>query len=136
MTQAGAGTAALVCLLLAGCTPPEPPCAAGTPAITAQLLFGRSIKGGGQVDAAAWQDFLATVITPRFPDGLTILEARGQWRQRGTGRISAEASTVVMIVTAPSPATTANLEAIRDDYRQRFNQDSVGLVVNHACAEF
>ena len=34
--------------------------------------------------------FLATVVTPDFPDGLTITEARGQWRDPGSGRIIAE----------------------------------------------
>jgi hypothetical protein len=108
----------------------------GDPAVTVQLFFGRSIKGGGPVDAAAWNDFLATAVTPRFPDGLTVLDGRGQWRQRTGGRIVSEPSTVVLIVTEPSAENWAKLEAIRAEYRERFVQESVGLVANAACASW
>jgi len=128
----------LLLLLLAGCSAAGPRCAAlpGQPQVTVQLLFGRSLKGGGVVDDAAWQDFLARSVTPRFPDGLTVLNGSGQWRQRATGKIVSEPSTVVEIVTDESPEMFQRLDAIRADYRQRFNQESVGLVVNESCASF
>src|SRR5262245_20410541 len=40
-----------------------------------ELYFGRSIPGGGQVSDNEWEKFLADVVTPRFPDGFTILNA-------------------------------------------------------------
>jgi hypothetical protein len=125
-------------LLLAGCSAATPRCAGvpGEPEVTVQLLFGRSLKGGGTVDDAAWRDFLARSVTPRFPDGLTVLEGSGQWRQQATGRIVSEPSTVVEIVTAPAPDVFARLDAIRAEYRKRFDQESVGLVVNESCASF
>jgi hypothetical protein len=128
----------LVLLLLAGCSPAEPRCAGmqGDAEVTVQLLFGRSMKGGGRIDDAAWRDFLARSVTPRFPDGLTVLEGSGQWRQRATGTIVAEPSTLVEIVTAPSADTFRSLDAIRAEYRDRFAQESVGLVVNESCASF
>jgi hypothetical protein len=104
--------------------------------MTATLFFGRSIKGGGVVDDAAWRDFLANAVTPRFPDGLTVLDGTGQWRQRDSGRIISERSTVVVIVADPSPKTSASLEEIRRAYRARFSQDSVGLVTEADCASF
>lgn len=133
-------------LLLASCAypvpgpapsvPPVAACPAGQPAMTAQLFFGRSIKGGGNVTTAAWQDFLAKSVTPRFPDGLTVLDGYGQWRNRSTNQISREASTVVEIVTGDTPATLAKLQAIRAEYRAAFHQESVGLVLNPSCASF
>ncbi len=122
-------------LLLAGCASP-PHCVMGSPAVVVQLLFGRALKGGGGVDDAAWQAFLAREVTTRFPDGLTVLEGSGQWRPRDGLRVISEPSTVVAIVTEPSAGTFAKIEAIRDEYRHAFNQDSVGLVVNDACAAF
>ena len=121
---------------VAGLPPQAAGCPAGTPALTAQLLFGRSIDGGGTVSDAAWRDFLARSVTPRFPDGLTVLTATGQWRDRTTGRISHEPSTVVEIVAEDSPDTIAKLQAIRAAYRTAFRQDSVGLVLNESCASF
>jgi hypothetical protein len=128
----------LVLLLLAGCSAPPPRCAGmpGDAAVTVQLLFGRSLKGGGAIDDAAWRDFLARSVTPRFPDGLTVLEGSGQWRQRATGRIVSEPSTLVEIVTDASAQTFSKLDAIRAEYRARFAQESVGLVVNESCASF
>jgi hypothetical protein len=132
-----AALAALLVPLLCGCAS-RPDCAAwgGDPAVTVQLLFGRSTKGGGEVDDAAWRDFLATSVTPRFSDGLTVLEGSGQWRNRATGQIGAEPSTVVEIVTDDTPVTAAKLSAIREEYKRRFHQESVGLVENRAGASF
>lgn len=108
----------------------------GDPAVTVQLFFGRNIKGGGTVDEAAWKDFLAVSVTPRFPAGLTVLDGYGQWRQRATGRVIAEPSTIVLIVTEPSSENWAKFQAVRDDYKKRFSQESVGLVSNQACASW
>src|SRR5437016_3726037 len=47
-----------------------------------ELYFGRSIPGGGEVSAAEWQRFLADVVTPRFPNGFTIVDAAGQYREK------------------------------------------------------
>lgn len=114
-------------LALAGCAPT----CDGAPALTVQLLFGR-----GQVSDAAWRDFLARSVTPRFPDGLTVLDGSGQWRRPGTGEITAEPSSVVEIVTPATPDPLPRLDAIRAEYKARFAQDSVGLVVTPSCASF
>lgn len=108
----------------------------GDPGVTVQLFFGRSIKGGGTVDAAAWQEFLGGVVTPRFPAGLTVLEGTGQWQQRATGRVVSENSTIVLIVTEPSAENWRKFGEIREEYRKRFSQESVGLVVNQSCASW
>ncbi len=123
----------LLLLLLAGCAAPQPRCTGipGDASVTVQLLFGRS-----RTDDAAWRDFLARSVTPRFPDGLTVLEGSGQWRQRTTGRIISEPSTLVEIVTTASPETFRSLDTIRSEYRDRFTQESVGLVVSESCASF
>jgi hypothetical protein len=122
--------------VLAGCTPP--PCAGiqGDPGVTVQLFFGRSLKGGQLIDDAAWQAFLADSVTPRFPAGLTVLQARGQWRQRATGKVISEPSAVVEIVTDGTAADFEKFEAIRRDYKARFTQESVGLVTNRSCASW
>ena len=99
--------------------------------VTADLYFGRAAA-----DEEAWRDFLAGAVTPRFPSGFTVFDGDGQWRQPATGRILSEPSTVIVVVAEPGAATLAALEAIRADYRQRFAQDSVGLVLTESCASF
>jgi len=99
--------------------------------VVAELLFGRT-----RVSDARWTRFLATEITPRFPDGLTVLDARGQWRNPKTDRISRERSKVVMIAMPPGADNDARLRQIIDAYRTRFKQQSVGLIVRPACVSF
>ncbi len=106
----------------------------GEAQVTVQLFYGRAMKGGAQIDAAQWADYLAREVTPRFPAGLTVLEASGQWQQRATGKVIREKSTVVEIVTSPSAETWAKVAAVREAYKKRFAQESVGLVTNLSCA--
>jgi hypothetical protein len=106
------------------------------PSLAAQLLFGRSLHGGGEVSDAQWENFLATEVTPRFPDGLTALDAAGQWRAPGSDRIVAERSKLLLIVAEDTAQSRQRLEEIRDAYRARFAQDSVGLITEAACAAF
>jgi hypothetical protein len=124
--------------LLAGCAAPALPlaCAAGAPALSATLFFGRALHGGGAVTDGDWRDFLAATVTPRFPDGLTTLDGQGQWRPREGAPVTREASSVVVIIAAPGEATQRKLQEIRDAYRARFAQDSVGLVTAPVCASF
>src|SRR5688500_17329335 len=51
----------------------------GTSYLRTTLYFGLA-RPSGVVSDANWQSFLRDEITPRFPDGLTVWEADGQWR--------------------------------------------------------
>ncbi|MBV9833354.1 MAG: DUF3574 domain-containing protein, partial [Alphaproteobacteria bacterium] len=81
----GLAIAALV-LTLGGCATAPPPaapsaCRAPLKAMTqVDLYFGRNIPGGGEVSDAQWRQFLDEVVTPRFPDGLSVLDVYGQWK--------------------------------------------------------
>ena len=57
--------------------------AAQKPMVVIDLMFGRNIGGRLGVTEARWSRFLADEITPRFPDGLTVVDASGQWRAPG-----------------------------------------------------
>jgi hypothetical protein len=101
------------------------------PWMVAELLFGRS-----NVSDRAWDRFLAAEVTPRFPDGLTVYDARGQWRNPTTRRISRERSKVVMIAMPPADDNQTRLDAIIDAYKHRFRQQSVGLILRPSCVSF
>ena len=101
-----------------------------------ELMFGRDVRGHHRGDNAAWARFLAREITPRFPDGLTVLDAAGQWRDPASGRLARERSRLVIIVTAASPSTDGRIAAIIAAYKQRFHQKSVGVVTSDVCAAF
>src|SRR5712671_1773211 len=101
-----------------------------------ELLFGRSIAGHLRVSEAAWSRFLAREITPRFPDGLTVLDAAGQWRDPVGGRVVREPGKIVIIVAAEEAPVRERIAAIVAAYKQRFRQRSVGVISRPVCAAF
>ena len=101
-----------------------------------RLFFGRDIPGGGgMVSDSAWGVFLAEVVTPRFPAGLTVLHAEGQWREED-GRIVREASFVLEVVHPAGPAVDAHLREIAEEYKRRFRQEAVMRVTLPARQRF
>ncbi len=106
------------------------------PKLVAELLFGRDIGKRVGVSEAAWSHFVAREITPRFPDGLTIVDATGQWRDRASKRMVREPSKLIMIVLPGKADDQAHLDAIVGAYKRRFHQRSVGVIVQSACASF
>jgi uncharacterized membrane protein len=136
-----AATLLAACTTLPSTTPKTAATAAACPAGSAQmakaeLYFGLAIPGGGQVSAAEWQAFLDAEITGRFPDGLSVDEVSGQWRDAATGKAVKEPSRVVMIFYASSAQSETAIEAIRTAYKTRFRQDSVMRVDEVECVGF
>ena len=46
--------------------------------LKSEIYFGSRTADGQTVGERAWEEFVAQVIAPRFPAGLTILEGRGR----------------------------------------------------------
>jgi hypothetical protein len=99
--------------------------------LVADLLFGRS-----RVSETRFARFLAAEVTPRFPDGFTVFDARGQWRAPGSDRISKERSSMLTIAMPSRSDNDAKLQQIIDAYKTRFRQRSVGLILRPACVSF
>lgn len=111
-------------------------CAKGlTSTTTAELIFGRNIGDTSGVSEADWQAFLATEVTLRFPEGLTVVDAAGQWRSP-SGAVVQEASKVLLLVLTNAPGERAKLDAVRAAYKARFHQDAVLLIERPACVGF
>lgn len=104
--------------------------------LSAELLFGRKIGNRIGVSEAAFRRFVDEEVTPRFPDGLTILDASGQYRDRERGMLIREPSKLLLITTSDESANREKLAAIVDAYKSRFSQQSVGLILKSACASF
>lgn len=113
-----------------------PPCPAGTDRYSEyRLFFGRSKGAVEVVDDAAWSAFLAGEVTPRFPDGLTVLDAAGQWRN-ASGSVVRERSKLVLILAEPGAAGMQRTEEIVQAYKRTFGQESVLRAVSLACVSF
>jgi hypothetical protein len=105
-------------------------------ASTIELLFGRNIPTGGEVSEAAWTRFADEVVTPRFPDGYSVLDVAGRYRHRdGNTTITEPSKLVVVVASNPAPAL-ARADAIAAEYKRRFAQESVLTIVTPGCAGF
>ena len=123
-------------LLLSGCASLPQACLPPARAmISAEMFFGRSV-GSRVVSQSQFAAFLATEITPRFPDGLTVIDARGQWRNDQRGVIIREPSKLVKIVFADDAPKRAALDAIAESYKKKFHQQSVSIAMQPSCVTF
>jgi len=104
--------------------------------IEAQLFFGRDIAGRAPLSDAEWAAFAATVLTKDFPDGFTVSDGEGQWRDPQTGAIVREQSKIVLIAADNSPVLAAKFGDVIDAYRAQFHQQSVGVITRPVCAAF
>ncbi|HUI19907.1 MAG TPA: DUF3574 domain-containing protein [Methylocella sp.] len=89
-----------------------------------ELVFGTQRKNALAISDEEWTAFLAAEVTPRFPDGLTVLAGYGQWRD-ASGLLVKETSRLLLIWYAPETDADARIEAIRSAYKTRFGQESV-----------
>jgi hypothetical protein len=108
-----------------GCSAPQ------KPMLDVELLLGR-----GKASDARWKQFLAHEVTPRFPDGLTVYETYGQWRDPKRNVIVRERSRVMRIIVAADAPVQEKIAAVAEAYKKQFRQQSVGIVMRPACVSF
>jgi hypothetical protein len=120
--------------VLGACTPPAVQTAAPAPTCTAPLKPAVEVDlYFGEVSPAEWRAFLDEEVTPRFPDGLSVIDIYGQYRNR-QGMIGRERSKLLVIVVFDAPAHGPRVQAIVDSYRRRYKQESVLRVERPICA--
>ena len=97
---------------------------AGETFLRTELYFG-SEKPGPDVTREQFDRFVDGEVTPRFPDGLTLLTGYGQFKG-SDGRIVQERSSVLSLLYPPGDEeANRELEEIRAAYERDFDQESV-----------
>ena len=104
--------------------------------LVAELFFGRNIKGRQPLTDAEWVDFAARTIAPNFPDGFTLFDGEGQWRNPRTGQIAGGRTKILLVAAEPEPDLSRRLSAVIEAYKAQFRQQSVGIITRDACAAF
>jgi len=145
--------AALFLLLLAGCaqrtaiTPiATAPTLQGDPAhpgatknwVDTKLYFGLGPADHPEkgISEAAWRDFLDKQVTPRFPDGLSVLDVYGQWQGKHQTAPERLRSKLLIIDYPDTPENQAKIEAIRAAWKQQTGNQSVLRITNPADVSF
>lgn len=106
----------------------------GEPLTRTELIFGTGRGTRPPVSSDEWASFVDGEIAPRFPDGFTLLDGRGQWRD-ATGA-ARETSHLLIVWHRASPGQDEAFETIRSVYRQRFGQGSVMRIDGADCVSF
>lgn len=124
-----------VCWLFAAVAAAQEPCGALGAAHTRTTLYFGLNRADGRVTASQWKSFVREEVTPRFPQGLTVWEAGGQWR-KADGRIVRERSKVLLLVHDDSPSVRGAIAAIVERYKRMFAQEAVLWETARVCAAF
>lgn len=96
------------------------------PFIRTELFFGRNKSDGTEVSLEEFNDFLSVTITPEFPDGLTVLDGIGQFRDEGGNTIQEKAKVLILLYPSNTRRQSSRkIERIRTAYKNRFEQQSV-----------
>ncbi|HEX3274913.1 MAG TPA: DUF3574 domain-containing protein [Gemmatimonadales bacterium] len=134
-------------LAAAACAPNPPPaeapvlaggpaCPAGDRAMIRDVVyFGRNRPGGGEVGDQEWNRFLEEVVTPRFPNGYTVVAAAGHWRGRG-GQVEREQTELLTLLHSGAEPDRQKVAEIAAEYKRRFRQEAVLRERLPACARF
>ena len=132
-------TAVVLVLMLAACADVEvsvSECEDGGEHWTEYRLFmGRGDGDREVVSDSDWEAFLADTITPRFPDGLSVIDVAGQGTT-ADGSLERERTKLLLILAPPGDEAMDRINEIGAEYKQRFNQNSVLRVVTNACVTF
>lgn len=124
---------------LAGCAPhaadQAQSCAVQNRMTQTTLYFGLNRPSGPVITGEEWQRFVDNDVTPRFRDGLTVFDARGQWLGND-GKVAREPSKALMLIHSNDSASEKGIEALRGIYKSRFAQESVMRVDERVCVQF
>ena len=99
-----------------------------------ELYFGLS-KPNGVVTEEEFQNFINTEVTPRFPNGLTLLSGKGQFKD-STGTITIEGSKLLILFYIFDTESNSRVEQIREAYKKTFQQESVMRADEQSCVSF
>jgi hypothetical protein len=134
-------------MALSGCAASPEPIASQTASYTcllpaeqrmlvAELFFARGINGREPLTDAEWAEFAGQIITPNFPDGFTVFDGEGQWRNPQTGHIGGGRTKILLVAAKREPDLARRLMAVIDAYKTRFQHQSVGIITRDSCAAF
>jgi hypothetical protein len=88
------------------------------------------------VSEADWRSFLDREVTPRFPDGLSVLDVYGQWQGKTEKSPERLRSKVLIIDYPDTPENRARIDAIRAAWKQKTGDQSVMRVTEPVDVSF
>ena len=142
---------ALIALQLAACaTTPAPSASSATLQgdaahppqtqgwVDTKLYFGlgNADQPSQGISESAWRGFLDKEVTPRFPDGLSVIDVYGQWQGKQEAAPERVRTKLLVIDYPDSPDNRSKVEAIRAAWKQLTGDQSVLRVTQPADVSF
>lgn len=91
-----------------------------------ELFFGTAKPDGSAVSDAEWAGFLDREVTPRFPDGLTVIPGLGQWQGKNDEIVQERSKLLILFYPREYAADSGRaIEEVRAAYEAEFQQESV-----------
>src|SRR5262245_38240310 len=91
-----------------------------------ELYFGTAKSDGSVVTEAKFREFVDQYVTPRFPDGLTLLKGDGQFRGADNEVVKEQSFLLILLYPSETFKESSRLiDAIRADYKEVHDQESV-----------
>ena len=100
-----------------------------------ELFFGLS-RPGGVVSERDFKAFVDAYVTPRFPDGLTLLSGVGQFRDASGTTIVEGSKLLILLYPRRDREADSKIEQIRTDDKRAFEQQSVLRNDDASCVSF
>ncbi|MGA8042729.1 MAG: DUF3574 domain-containing protein [Terracidiphilus sp.] len=88
------------------------------------------------ISEAEWRAFLDKSVTPRFPDGLSVIDLYGQWQGKNESAPERLHSKMLLIFYPDTTANRAKIDAIRAAWKQKTGDQSVLRVTEPADVSF
>jgi hypothetical protein len=92
----------------------------GTVMVRTELYFGREMPGKGEVSDIEFDSFVAGVVTSELPEGLTLFDAYGQYKDKDGTELK-QATKVMIVFHDDTDAEAAAIEKVIAAYRERFS---------------
>ncbi len=100
-----------------------------------ELFFGLSRPNGLVVTEEEFHSFVDREITPRFPEGLTLLTGYGQFMDK-KGSLVKESAKLLILLYPLSRDRNQAIEQIRQAYLKQFKQEAVLRIDHQSCVSF
>src|SRR3978361_343191 len=122
----------LICMIVSldGCATTESQtCASGwgPPVVVFTLFLGKAVPGRVDLTDQEWMSFVDSTVTSNLPNGYTVFDASGGWRNPMTHRAIKEDTKVLLVALPDVPESLAAINRIRTAYQIKFQQQLVGM---------
>ena len=88
------------------------------------------------ISEAEWRAFLDKSVTPRFPDGLSVVDLYGQWQGKNEAAPERLHTKMLLILYQDNAENRAKIDAIRAAWKLKTGDQSVLRVTEAADVSF